>query len=100
MTNPFTPPAVGTALATAQVLAWRLPMLGLMMADPNPARQREAVRMVTEKQTAMVAGAFEAQAVLARAWLSMCLGDPRSVDPAAMARRMTHAASVPANRTV
>lgn len=58
------------AIATTQVLAWRTPMLALLMVDPTPRRRREATRMVTEKHKAVVLGMLNAQAELIRGcWL-------------------------------
>lgn len=75
---------------TMQVLGWRLPMLGLAMMQPNAARRRETVRMVTEKQEALALGLIGAQAALAQAWLA------GTTDISRIATDMARAAEAPA----
>jgi len=51
---------IETAFAAAQVLAFRLPMLWAMTLSPTPARRAEAVKMIVEKQMAVVEGCHAA----------------------------------------
>ncbi|MFL5258368.1 MAG: hypothetical protein ACJ8AS_01340, partial [Hyphomicrobiales bacterium] len=48
----------------ATVLAWRLPMLGMMIFEPSPRRRAEAVRMIAEKQAALAEAIVSTQAEL------------------------------------
>ena len=47
---------LATAIAAAQVLTFRLPMLWAMALSPTPARRAEAVKMIVEKQMAVAEG--------------------------------------------
>src|SRR4051812_41362174 len=58
------PDPLSDAFATAAVLAWRLPMLGMMAFDPSPRRRAEAIRMVVEKCAALAEAMVNVQAEL------------------------------------
>ena len=60
-----------TMIATASVLAWRLPMLSMMLWDSTPRRRAEALRMITEKQAALAEGVIHAGTAAAAASLSL-----------------------------
>jgi hypothetical protein len=49
---------LATAVAAAQVLAFRLPTLWAMTLSPTPARRGEAVKIIVEKQMAMAEGSM------------------------------------------
>lgn len=89
-----------TALAAAQVLPWRLAMLGLMAFDPTSPRQREARRMVTEKPVAALSGLMESQAVLARAWLDLWMAAQGWASLSLLPIRLAQAAAAPGQRAV
>lgn len=83
-----------TAADTSRVLAWRLPMLAAAMVNPTPQRRTEIVRMVTEKQQAVVAGAVDAQMAL---WRAMMVG---SLEPHKVGSDVISAAHAPALKTL
>jgi len=60
---------IENAIAAAQVLSFRLPMLWAMACSPTPARRAEAMKMIVEKQMAVIEG----MNALRREW---CLNPP------------------------
>lgn len=71
---------VNDAIAAAQVVSARLPMLAMGLAQPTKASQDEAVRMVTEKVQANFEGMMAVQAY----WMKAALGlwtRPMPTDP-------------------
>lgn len=85
-------PDFETAMATASVLAWRLPMLWAMAWHPTPKRRAEALRMVTEKSAAAAEGMAAAWSEAALAGIGMMGKNPME--------KITEAALKPARRTV
>ncbi|CAN5290615.1 hypothetical protein BH10PSE7_BH10PSE7_38720 [soil metagenome] len=91
-------------IATASVLAWRLPMLGAMMWNPTPARRAEALLMITEKQAAFAQGVIGANAAAAKASLSLLskslAGSLKAGDLRRASDRIAAAAHKPADKAV
>jgi hypothetical protein len=87
-----------TALAAAQVLAFRLPMLWAMAWSPTPARRAEALRMIAEKQLAMAEGMNAAGLAAFAEWMKAASGKPVSGEAAG--RRIMRAASRPGEKRV
>ena len=85
-------PDFETAMATAAVLAWRLPMLWAMAWHPTPKRRAEALRMVTEKSAAAAEG-------IAAAWSQAALAGVRIMGDNPM-EKVAEAALKPARRRV
>ncbi|GAB5468489.1 MAG: hypothetical protein Kilf2KO_15190 [Rhodospirillales bacterium] len=86
--------------ATAQVLAWRLPLLALSCVHPTPARKREGARMLQEKQIAFAMGLAHVQAELLRQSLTWWTGSPSSRKAAGGPTSLANAFLAPAYRTV
>lgn len=84
------PKLAADVLATAQVLAWRLPMLGLAATAPTPRRTLEMQRMLAEKQVALASGLWAAQTAVATGWFGFWTS---GADPAAAARLVDSAQS-------
>jgi hypothetical protein len=89
---------LATALAAAQVLAFRLPMLWVMTWNPTPARRAEALRMIVEKQMAVTEGLNAAAFAVFIQWMKFASGRNISVETAS--QRVLRAASRPAARRV
>jgi hypothetical protein len=65
---------IENAIAAAQVLSFRLPMLWAMVLSPTPARRAEAMKMIVEKQMAVMEG-MNAGALSALAtWMKLAGG--------------------------
>ena len=62
------------AMAMATVLSWRLPMLWAMGFDPTAKRRAEALRMVTEKNAALMEGLAAGMAEASLAGLKVMSG--------------------------
>ncbi|MGE0004536.1 MAG: hypothetical protein AB7S92_02985 [Parvibaculaceae bacterium] len=88
---------LATALAAAQVLAFRLPMLWAMTLSPTPARRAEAVKMIVEKQAAAAEGINAAAFAAFTQWMEMLAG--RTSAGTAMTR-LADAAARPARRRI
>jgi hypothetical protein len=65
----YDPKLPSDTLAVAQVLAWRLPMLGLAVVAPNARRTAEAQRMIAEKQLALWQGLLAGQTASMQGWM-------------------------------
>ena len=93
-----------TAIATASVLAWRMPMLWAMTLDSTPKRRAEALRMVTEKQAALAQGIIGAQVAASQEamtlWTKGLFGTLKPRDVTAAAGRIARAGHAPAIRSV
>jgi len=89
---------LATALAAAQVLAFRLPMLWAMALSPTPARRAEAVKMIVEKQMAVAEGLNAAALSALATWMKLATG--RTVSAPAAAARLAKAATRPGERRV
>lgn len=92
------------AFATAEVIARRMPLIWWVAVGPNPARQAEMVRMVAEKNVALLEGMAAANFKLASEafalWGKVMTGAlSHDAVPQAMAR-IAHASTVPAARRV
>jgi hypothetical protein len=71
------------AIAAAQVLSFRLPMLWAMVFSPTPARQAEAIRMIVEKQMAVMEGMNAAALSALATWMKLAGGQSVSAESAA-----------------
>jgi hypothetical protein len=89
---------LATALAAAQVLAFRLPMLWAMALSPTPERRAEAVKMIVEKQMAMAEGLNAAAFAAFTEWLKIVAGQSLSAET--MSARIVAAAVKPGRRRV
>ncbi|MGE3873907.1 MAG: hypothetical protein AB7F74_13205 [Parvibaculaceae bacterium] len=89
---------LATALAAAQVLAFRVPMLWAMTLSPTPARRAEAVRMIVEKQMAAAEGLNAAALAAFTEWSKVLAGQKPSAE--AMSGRIIAAAAKPSRRRV
>jgi hypothetical protein len=89
---------LATALAAAQVLAFRLPMLWAMTLSPTPARRAEAMKMIVEKQMAMAEGLNAAALAAFTEWLKVAAGQTPSAET--MSARVVSAAVRPARRRI
>lgn len=87
---------VENAIAAAQVLSFRLPMLWAMAFSPTPERRAEAVRMIAEKQTAVAEGLNAAALSALATWMKLAAGG--KVSAPAAATRMINAAARPGER--
>lgn len=87
-----------TATDTGRVLAWRLPMLAIGMVNPTASRQAETIRMVAEKQQAMVDGAIGAQVAFWSAMTSSMMSG--SFDFARVSVEVSDAAHAPTLKTL
>lgn len=86
------------AIAAAQVLSFRLPMLWAMAFSPTPERRVEAVRMIAEKQMAMAEGLNAAALSALATWMKLAMGGRVSASSATS--RMVKAATRPTGRRV
>lgn len=86
------------AIATAQVLSFRLPMLWAMSFSPTPARRAEAMKMIVEKQMAGIEGMNAAALSALAAWMKFAGGQSVSADAAG--REIAKSAMRPAQRRV
>ena len=89
---------IENALAAAQVLSFRLPMLWAMAFSPTPERRAEAVRMIAEKQMAVAEGLNAAALSALATWMKLATGS--QVSASAAASRMVTAARRPGERRV
>ena len=89
---------IENAFATAQVLAFRLPMLWAMAWSPTPARRAEAMKMVVEKQMAVAEGMNAAALEGFSQWMKAVSG--QSISAEAAGKRMMRAASRPSEKRV
>jgi hypothetical protein len=89
---------IETALAAAQVLAFRLPMLWAMALSPTPSRRAEAVKMIVEKQMAVAEGINAAALAALAQWLKVASGQGLTVET--IGSRVVEAAVRPARRRV
>lgn len=87
---------IENAIAAAQVLSFRLPMLWAMAFSPTPERRAEAVRMIAEKQMAVAEGLNAAALSALATWMKLAAG-ARISGPAATAR-LVNAAARPGER--
>lgn len=89
---------VENAIAAAQVLSYRLPMLWAMAFSPTPARRAEAVKMIVEKQM-VVAESMNAAGLSALAsWMKLMSG--QAVSPDTVGKTMINAAMRPGQRRI
>jgi len=89
---------VENALAAARVLSFRLPMLWAMAFSPTPARRAEAVKMIVEKQMAIVEGMNAASLSAFATWMKLAGG--QSVSAETLGREIAKAAMRPGQRRV
>lgn len=89
---------LATALAGAQVLAFRVPMLWAMTLSPTPARRAEAVRMIVEKQMAVAEGLNAAALTALAQWMKIASGQNLPVET--VSARIVEAAVRPGRRRV
>ncbi|QIG47962.1 hypothetical protein G5V57_09670 [Nordella sp. HKS 07] len=87
---------IENAIAAAQVLSFRLPMLWAMAFSPTPERRAEAVRMIAEKQMAVAEGLNAAALSALATWMKLASG--QSVSASTAASRMVKAATRPGER--
>lgn len=87
---------IENALAAAQVLSFRLPMLWAMAFSPSPERRAEAVRMITEKQMAVAEGLNAAALSALATWMKLATGGKVSASRATS--RLVKAARRPGER--
>ena len=97
-TSPIPSPAA--VFAAAQVMPWRLTMLGLMAFNPTVRRRREATRMVMEKPAAAMLGLVEVQTLMARTWLDMWTSQSSWAGLPHLPLRMAEAFAAPGDRMV
>ena len=89
---------VETAIAAAQVLSFRLPMLWAMAWSPTPARRAEAVKMIVEKQMAVAEGINAAALAALAQWMKIASGQSLPVE--IVSARIVEAAVRPGRRRV
>ncbi|WP_119390301.1 hypothetical protein [Taklimakanibacter lacteus] len=89
---------IENAIAAAQVLSFRLPMLWAMTFSPTPARRAEAVRMIVEKQMAVAVGMNAAALSALTTWMRFAGGQRISAGTAG--QEITKAAIRPVQRRV
>ena len=93
-----------TTLSATEVIARRMPLLWWAMASPSAARQDEVVRMVAEKNAALVEGLIAAQFQAGREalefWTRAMTGRNGHDAMAQSASRILSAAAGPAARRV
>ena len=89
---------IENAIAAAQVLSFRLPMLWAMALSPTPARRAEAMRMIVEKQMAVMEGMNAAALSALATWMKLAGGKDVSAQAASL--EMTQAALQPGQRRV
>lgn len=87
---------IENAIAAAQVLSFRLPMLWAMAFSPTPERRAEAVKMIAEKQMAVVEGLNAAALSALATWMKLASG--AKVSAPAATTRMIKAAARPGER--
>src|SRR3954447_24636369 len=89
-------------LDAAAVVNARLPGLWMLALDPTSMRQREAVRMVTEKQAALAEGAVAAAGACMsegfRFWTNVLTGRFDLSDTVGAGHRVLAASLAPAQR--
>ena len=89
---------IENAIDAAQVLSFRLPMLWAMAFSPTPTRRAEAMKMIVEKQMAIIEGMNAAALSAALTWTKLASGE--SVTPEAAGREIAKAAMRPGQRRV
>ena len=89
---------IQNALAAAQVLSFRLPMLWAMAFSLTPARRAEAMKMIVEKQMAVLEGMNAAALSAALTWINFAGGG--SVSLATAGQEIAKAAMRPGQRRV
>ena len=89
---------IENAIAAAQVLSFRLPMLWAMAFSPTPARRGEAVRMIVEKQMAVIEGLHAASLSALATWMRVANG--KSISAEAAGEEIAKAAMRPVQRRV
>lgn len=87
---------IENAIAAAQVLGFRLPMLWAMALSPTPARRAETVKMIAEKQMAVMESVNAAALSALATWMKLAAG--QSVSAQTASREILHAAERPAQR--
>jgi len=73
---------VENAMAAARVLSFRLPMLWAMTFSPTPARRAEAMKMIVEKQMAVLEGMNAAALAALTTWMRLAAGQGVSAQTA------------------
>ena len=89
---------IENAIAAAQVLTFRLPMLWAMAFSPTPQRRAEAVKMIVEKQMAVAEGINAAALAALAQWMKLASGQSLAVET--MSARIVEAAVRPGRRRV
>jgi hypothetical protein len=89
---------IETALAAAQVLTFRLPMLWAMALSPTPSRRAEAVKMIVEKQIAVAEGINAATLAALVQWMKVLGG--QGLPAEIIGSRIIDAAVRPSRRRV
>jgi hypothetical protein len=89
---------IENAVAAAQVLSFRLPMLWAMAWSPTPARRAEAVKMIVEKQMAVAEGINAAALAALAQWMKIASGQSLPVET--VSARIVEAAVRPGRRRV
>lgn len=89
---------IENAVAAAQVLSFRLPMLWAMALSPTPARRAEAMRMIVEKQMAVMEGMNAAALSALATWMKLAGG--QAVSAQAASQDVMQAALRPGQRRV
>lgn len=69
-------------IAMAQVLSFRVPMLWTMAFSPTAERRAEAVKMIVEKQMAMMDGMNAVALSALASWMKLMSGQAVSADAA------------------
>ena len=93
-------PSPAAAFAAAQVMPWRLAMLGLMAFDPTVRRRREATRMVMEKPAAAMLGLVEVQTLMGRTWLNLWTSGTGLADLSLLPFQLAAAFAAPGDQMV
>jgi type IV secretory pathway TrbD component len=89
---------ITNAIAAAQVLSFRLPMLWAMALSPTPARRAEAMKMIVEKQMAVMEGMNAAALSALATWMKAAGGQTMSAQAAS--QEVMQAALQPGQRRV
>ena len=89
---------IENAIAAAQVLSFRLPMLWAMAWSPTPARRAEAVKMIVEKQMAVAEGLNAAALTALAQWMKIASGQNLPVET--VSARIVEATVRPGRRRV
>jgi hypothetical protein len=87
---------IENAMAAAQVLSFRLPMLWAMALSPTPARRAEAVKMIVEKQMAVAEGLNAAAFAAFTQWMKVVSG--QSLSAQTIGTKVIDAAAKPGRR--